>query len=225
MFPLMIRGVIIYVAVIAAVRLMGKRQIGELQPSELVITILLSQIASMPLENGKSSLLQCLSSVFLLVALEVLSSVLAMKSEKFRSLLQGHSVPVIKNGKLIQKNMKLIRFSVEDLIEALRLKDVFDIGDVDFAYVETNGALSISLKSSASTVTLSDLKIRKKTAAPPCLVISDGKIIRREFDICGLDDSRLYQILNSKSIKPSQVLLMTYSADGESNIVVREKDL
>ena len=143
MLPILIRGIIIYIIVIASVRLMGKRQIGELQPEELVITILLSDIASMPLQNSNTPLLQSVAAIFLLIALEVITSCLSLKFRPFRTLLQGHSIMIVKNGEIVQKNMKQIRYSVDDVIEALRLKDVFDIEKVNFAYVETNGSLSV----------------------------------------------------------------------------------
>lgn len=225
MIPLMIRGLIIYVVIISSVRLMGKRQIGELQPSELVITILLSQIASMPLEDNETSLVKCVVAIFLLVSLEIIASVLAMKSRKFRMILQGNSVLVIKDGKIVQKNMRLIRFSVDDLIEALRLKDVFDISTVDYAYIETNGAMSVLLKGENEPVTFSAIGMEKEKEAVPCLVISDGKIVRREFDVCNLTDEKLFGVLRKNNINEKDVLLMTYSADGKTNIIPKEKNL
>ena len=146
MLPLLIRGIIIYTVLIASVRIMGKRQIGELQPSELVITFLLSQIASLPMESGETPLLGCVISIVLLVSLEVISSVLIMKFSKIRSVFQGNSVLIINKGKILEKNLKNLRLTVEDLMEALRLKDIFDISTVYMAYIETNGSLSVKLK-------------------------------------------------------------------------------
>lgn len=212
MLPILIRGIIIYIIVIASVRLMGKRQIGELQPEELVITILLSDIASMPLQNSNTPLIQSVAAIFLLIALEVITSCLSLKFRPFRTLLQGHSVMIVKNGEIIQKNMKQIRYSVDDVIEALRLKDVFDIEKVNFAYVETNGSLSVLLKDDEN-----------EPKELPCLVISDGKIIEREFDICGLTKEKLLSLLKAKKLSPSNILLMTYSKDGSTNIVVKKE--
>lgn len=222
MTPLLIRGIIIYIVVIASVRLMGKRQIGELQPAELVITILLSEIASMPIQDSETPLLQCVVSIFLLVALEVISSVFSMKSRTFRTLIQGHSIIVIKNGEIVQENMKLIRYSVDDLMEALRLKNVFDISQVNYAYIETNGSISVLLNQNDSPVTPPDLEIEKENPALPCLVISDGKIIKREFDICKLNEEKLKKILKNKKLTPEEILIMTYSADGKSTIIERK---
>ncbi|MBR2893562.1 MAG: DUF421 domain-containing protein, partial [Clostridia bacterium] len=140
---LLFKGIIVYVAVIIAMRFMGKRQIGELQPGELVITFLLSEVAAMPLQGDDIPVLSSVSLVFLLVVLEMASSFLSMKSRSYRTLIQGHSVLIIKEGKLLKKNMKMIRYSNDDLMEALRLKDVFDIDTVQYAYIETNGSVSI----------------------------------------------------------------------------------
>ena len=209
MLPILIRGIIIYIIVIASVRLMGKRQIGELQPAELVITILLSDIASMPLQNSNTPLLQSVIAIFLLISLEIITSCLALKFRPFRTLLQGHSVMIVKNGKIVRENMKQIRYSVDDVIEALRLKDVFDIAEVNFAYVETNGSLSVLLKNDEN-----------EPSELPCLVISDGKIVSREFEICGLTEEKLIKILSKKNLAPKDILLMTYSKDGHTNIVI-----
>lgn len=222
MIPLLVRGIIVYVVVIVSVRLMGKRQIGELQPAELVVTILLSEIAAMPLENSETPLIQSLVSILLLVSLEVVFSVVSLKSRSLRTLMQGHSVMVINNGKIVQKNLKLIRYSIDDLMEALRLKDVFDISTVQYAYIETNGSISVMLKKKSETVTLEDLNIKASDKPIPCLVISDGKIVRKEFEICGLNDNKLNKILSKNNVEKQQVLLMTYAEGGKTNIVVKE---
>lgn len=215
MFPLLIRSIIMYIIVIFGVRIMGKRQIGELQPAELVITILMSDIASMPLQNSEVALVQPLMTIMLLIGLELLSSVISIKSRSFRTLLQGHSIMVIKNGEFDQTKMKEIRYSVDDIMEALRLKDVFDISDVGYAYVETNGSLSVLLKD--------DAKGKKSTFPIPiqCLVISDGKMVEREFELCRLSRKKLETIIRKKGLEAKDIFLMTYASDGSSNIVVK----
>ena len=191
MVNMLIRGIIIYVTVIFAVRLMGKRQIGELQPAELVVTVLLSQVASMPFESLEVPLLSILSIVFLLISLEILCSVIGMKTKTFRNLIQGNPILIIKDGKLDQRELKNVRYSVEDLLEALRLKDIFDISQVQYAYIETNGSISVLLKNKFRPVTIDDTDIRTAPAELPCLVISDGKIVRSPLDICAMTDKRL----------------------------------
>lgn len=217
-----IRTFIVYFVVIISVRFMGKRQIGELQPAELVITILMSEIASMPLQDGDCALLTSIVGILLLASLEVLFSCLALKSGRFRTLFQGHSVLIIEKGKLKQENMKLIRYSTDDLLQMLRQKDIFNLEDVAYAYVETNGAVSVMLKSDLTTVTAKDLGIKKEEAALPCLVVSDGKIVEREFDLCKMNKQKLMSILDEKNLRLTDILLMTADSTGKTTVVLKE---
>ena len=223
MINIMIRGLIVYITVIVSVRLMGKRQIGELQPSELVTTFLLSEVASMPLQNKDISLLNCLVLIFMIVGLEVIFSVLDLKSDFFRRLMQGSSALVIKDGKLLQDKIKSIRYSIDDLLEGLRLKDVFDISKVKYAYVETNGSLSVELKDSERPVTPKDLKLSVSTEALPCLVISDGKIVEKDFELCGMTKEKLEKLLKKANIKKEEVFIMTADRSGKTNIIRKEE--
>lgn len=219
---ILIKGLIIYVVVAIAIRFMGKRQIGELQPGELVITIVLSQIATMPLQDKEFPMLSGISLVFLFVTLELLSSFLAMKFRPYRTVMQGHSLLIIKDGKLLQENLSLIRYSTDDLIEALRLKDVFDISDVLYAYIETNGSVSVKLKKEAEPATLKDLAIPCKEDALPCLVVSDGKIVKRDLDLCNMTAEKIDKILKKKGLKVSDIFIMT--ADKQGNTLIVRKD-
>ena len=218
---ILIKGLIIYSMLTVAIRFMGKRQIGELQPGELVITMVLSEIATMPLQDDKFPVLSGVSLVFLFVTLELLSSFLAMKFRPYRTLIQGHSVLIIKDGHLIKRNLSLIRYSTDDLLEALRLKDVFDISQVQYAYIETNGSVSVKLKKSEEPVTPKDLNVPCCENALPCLVISDGKIIDRDFELCNMTPQKLDKILRKNNLTVSEVFLMT--ADSQGNIYTVRK--
>lgn len=210
MIAILIRGIIVYLLLIIGVRLMGKRQIGELQPTELVITMLISDIATAPLLNIHASLLQSASVIILLIALELLFSFLNLKFRGLRTLIQGNSVLIIKDGVLQQEAIASLRYSVDDLIEALRLKDVFDLSEVAYAYIETNGELSIQKKE------------QNKNTALPCLVICDGQIIDKEFSVCGLTEEKLDSILKRKNLQAKDVFLMTYASDDTMLIVKKE---
>ncbi len=210
MFALLIRGVIVYVLLIIGVRLMGKRQIGELQPTELVITLLISDIATMPLQNVHASLLQTVVVIVLLIALELLFSILSLKFRPLRTLIQGNSVLIIKDGTLQQKEIRDLRYSIDDLVESMRLKDVFDLSEIAYAYVETNGELSI-------------LKNQKgQSSEIQCLVICDGKIIDKEFSVCGLNEDKLRSILKQKNLSVKDVFLMTYASEDSMQIIKKE---
>lgn len=218
---ILIKGLIIYSMLTVAIRFMGKRQIGELQPGELVITMVLSEVATMPLQDDKFPVLSGISLVFLFVTLELLSSFLAMKFRPYRTLIQGHSVLIIKDGHLLKENLSMIRYSTDDLIEALRLKDVFDISQVQYAYIETNGSVSVRLKKSDEPVTPKDLNVPCRENSLPCLVISDGKVINRDFSLCGMTPEKLDKILKKNNLTVSEVFLMT--ADSQGNIYTVRK--
>ena len=219
---ILIKGLIIYIVVAVAVRFMGKRQIGELQPGELVITIVLSQIATMPLQDKEFPMLSGIALVFLFVTLELLSSYLAMKFRPYRTMMQGHSVLIIKDGELLQDNLSMIRYSTDDLMEALRLKDVFDISDVLYAYIETNGSVSVKLKKEAESVTVRDLAIACTENTLPGLVVSDGKIIKKDLSLCNMTAEKIDKILKKKGLTISDVFIMT--ADNQGNTyIVRKK--
>ena len=222
MINVMLRGLIVYITVIISVRLMGKRQIGELQPSELVTTFLLSEVASMPLQNKDISLFTCLVLIFMIVGLEVIFSVLTVKSDLFRKVMQGSSALVIKDGKLLQNKMKNIRYSIDDLLEGLRLKDVFDISKVKYAYVETNGSLSVELKDDAQPVTPQNLKLSVPDTPLTCLVISDGKIQEKDFELCNMTREKIAKALKKANLTEKDVFIMTADRSGKFNIIKKE---
>lgn len=222
MINILLRGIIVYITVIVSVRLMGKRQIGELQPTELVTTFLLSEIASMPLQNKDISLANCIVLIFMIVGLEIIFSVLAVKSRAFRVATQGSSALVIKDGKLLQKKLSQIRYSIDDLMESLRLKDIFDISEVKYAYIETNGSLSVMLKDGSKPVTRSDLKLPTESTPLPCLIISDGTVIEKDFGLCEMTTEKLGKILKKKNIRAEDIFIMTADSSGSYNIIPKE---
>ena len=139
---------------------MGKRQIGDMQPNELVITLLISEIAAIRLQDTSQPILNGIMAIFMLVILEIVMSVLAMKNQFIRKIMSGKSVVVIKNGIIDQSAMKNVRMTVLDLIELLRGQNVFDISTVAFAVLEVNGNLSVLLKAEEQPATVGDLKIK-----------------------------------------------------------------
>lgn len=222
MFVTLIRTVILYLLVILTVRAMGKRQIGELQPTELVITILLSEIVAIPMQDNDLPLINTIIPVLVLVAFEILISVISLKSVKFRSLMQGNSLLIIRNGVLDQKQIKRLRYTVDDILEALRQKDIFDISKVQYAVVETNGELTVMLKPEYEAVTRKDLGIRAEDSGIPCVVIADGKIIQSDFKDCGMSMEKLEAILRKNKINAEDTLLMTIDKSGNKTVIERK---
>ena len=146
MYISLIRTVILYAAIIFAVRVMGKRQISQLQTSELVVTMLISDLAVIPMQNTGQPLFSGLLPILVLVILEIFLSVLMLKSNVIRHIICGNPVIVIQNGKILQDSMKNLRLSIEELYEQLRQRDIASINEVAYAIVETNGVLSVIKK-------------------------------------------------------------------------------
>lgn len=150
MYLTLARSIIIYIWVMISIRIMGKRQLSQINSHELVITILISSIATAPIEDNKVPLSLSLVPIGIFVALEMLASVISVKSKWIRQKIQGKAIVVVRNGKIDQKALEEIRFCEDDLIAGLRLKDAFDINEVELAMVEANGELSVKLKSDKS---------------------------------------------------------------------------
>lgn len=223
MIAVIIRTFIIYCLVIVFLRLMGKRQLGELQPGELVITLLISEIATNPVLDTSLPLANSVIPLILLVAFEILNSFLAMKSVKFRYLSDGKPITIIRNGKLDRKNLKKLRFTINDVSSALRQKDVFNIEDVQFAIVETNGTLSVLLKPEKRNSTPKNYDKPEKNTGMPCEVIVDGKIIKANFEDCGITENEILSKIKAEKINQNEILLMTVDADKNYYIVTKRE--
>ncbi len=222
MFVTLIRTVILYILAIVSIRVMGKRQIGELQPSDLVVTLLISQIISIPIQDTDIPLVNTVIPIFLLVGFEILTSVFNMKSIKFRYFMQGHPVVIINDGVLNQKLLQDLRFTVDDLLEALRQKDVFDISQVQYAVVETNGQISVLLKAEHDTVTREDLKLKSEPQGFKCTVVIDGKIVEDDFKICNMNKKKIINIAKKEKIEIKDIMLMTVDAAGNHTVIRKE---
>lgn len=217
------RTVILLITVVVAVRIMGKRQIGQLQPAELVVTILLSEIAATPMQDNDIPMMNTIIAILVLVSLEIILSALNMKSLRIRSLLQGNSLILIRNGIIDQKQMKRLRYTIDDLLEALRQKDVFDISDVSYAIAETDGSLSVLLKPDKRTVTNSDMNIICEDDGISCVVILDGNIIKSDFKDCGMTDELLEGLIRKTGAQVKDIYLMTVNKAGKTNVILKEK--
>ena len=213
------RTVILYIFVTLGIRLMGKRQIGEMQPNELVVTLLISEIAAIPLQDTSQPILDGVVAIFTLVILEIIISVIAMKSITVRKLMNGKSAVIIKNGVVDQQAMKNVRMTVLDLVELLRGQNVFDISTVAFAVLEVNGNLSILLKSSEQPATSGDLKLKKEDAVLPLPVISDGKLINESLKALETDSKKIKKILDDNNTVIENVFLMTMDRDAKFTLI------
>lgn len=211
--------------IITGLRFMGKRQIGELQPTELVITILISETASIPLEDSDSTLLSAIVPVTVLICLEVIISGINMKNMNFRKLFTGSPIIVINNGVIDQKALKSTRISTADLLDNLRLEGTFDIEKVKYAIVETNGQLSVMLKSSQNPPSAADLGVKTEDEELKYTVINDGAIIGSHLGAIGVTEKEIETQLKKSGLNKNEVMLMTADKNKKYHIVKREKTI
>ena len=217
-----VRTVVVYFFVTLGIRLMGKRQIGDMQPNELAVTLLISEIAAIPLQDNSQPVLNGIVAIFMLVIIEIFLSVITMKSVKFRKLMSGNSAIVIKNGVIDQKAMRKVRLTVIDLIELLRGQGVFYIENVAYAVLEVNGSLSVLQKNQYLPVEKQDIpKLKIKGETLPLPVISDGKIILDAINSLGGSENEIKRRISPAKIE--DVFLLTLDKEGKMNVIMKEK--
>ncbi len=202
---------------------MGKRQIGDLQPGELVITILISEIAAIPIQDPNQPVLNGVVAVFSLVFLEILISIIAMKYSHLRRFFYGTSAIIIKDGIIDQKKLKSLRITGPDLLEVLRNRDIFDINSIAYAIFETNGQLSVLLKPEYKNATSGDVLGLEQSPDKPYLVISDGKFLKDEMKYCKVKKSKIHSVLKRENTDIKDVFLMTCNDNFDYFIIKKEE--
>lgn len=218
-----IRTVILYAFIMFAIRLMGKRQISDMQPSELVVTMVISDIASLPMQNTAQPLISGVVPVLILVSLELTVSVVMMKSRLFRRLVCGSPVVIIEDGKLLQKQLKRLRLTNDDLLAQLRQQNIFSIGDVQYCIMETNGSLSILEKPSKRVPNAEESGVKIDDTKLESAVINDGVLLKSALKLCNQSEEKVRHILKSSNLNQNEVFLMTLDGSGKLNIIKKEK--
>lgn len=218
----LIRTVIIYILIIFAVRIMGKRQISELQTTELVVTLLIADLAIIPMQDSGQPLTSGILPIFVLIALEIFLSIIMLKNGKLRKFVCGKPMLVIEKGKVLQSEMKELRMSTEDLLESLRQKDVFDINEVKYAIIETNGVLSVMKKEKYETVQNKDLPIKQADESLKVVTVSDGEICYHSLKLCKKNQKTIINILKKENLKLSDVYIMICDESDNYNIITKE---
>ena len=205
---LICRTILIYLCVLFAMRLMGKRQLGELQPEELVSTILISNLASISIESEDVPVTTSLIPLFLIAALELLGSALSFRSQKFFNVLSGRPKTVILNGEIDQNALRTLRLTTADLMEALRGKNVFDPREVSYAVIETNGTLSVALRPERESVRLADLQLKVEHCNATIPFVLDGQVLEDNLHWCGKDRAWLEATAEANALLVSEILLL-----------------
>ena len=224
MLVVFLRTLILYALVVLGMRIMGKRQLGELQPSELVTTILISNIATLPIENTNVPLLSGAVPILTLMCFEVILSYLGMKNRRFRTILSGTPRIIIRQGKIDQQELENLRYSVDDLMEQLRVNSIFDIQQVEMAVVETTGQLSVCKKAETLPLTASDLGKIPPALNIPAVVVSDGQLLPQGLDYCGIKEETVRKLAKKQGRELQDIFLMTCTPAQTVYIVEKEKD-
>jgi len=220
---ILIRTLILYIVVVFILRLMGKRQIGQLQPSELVVAMMLSELASIPMENVGTPLLVGIIPILTLFVAETFFSFLTLKSGRIRNLLSGTPTILIEKGKIIEHELERLRYNIDDLLEELRTCGYANISDVEYAIIESNGNLSVLPKSNKRPVTPEDLSLKPAYEGLPRLLIADGIINKKTLSKSGLSLEWLLEKLKEYDIYATEdVFLATIDSAGQ--LFVQKKE-
>lgn len=217
MLIIFLRAIILYCVLILTVRLMGKRQIGELQPSELAVTILISNIATLPVEDVSIPLITGLIPILTIGSLDVIMSYMGMRHGRIRTFMSGRPVVIISNGKIDQNKMHELRFTVDDLMQAVRSENIFDISEVQFAVVETTGKVSVYPKTKYQNATAGDLGKSGENSDPPVLAVEDGILLEDNLKAAGADRQWLENELKEKNLSVKDIYMLTVlPSEGDS---------
>lgn len=219
----LLRAIIIYIFITVSVRVMGKRQVGELDPQELVITILISAVATVPLENNGMPLANSLIPIAIFISLEIINSAISMKSIKYRELIKGRPRFIIRDGKIQQDELKKLRYTIDDLTDAVRQAGVFDISQVANAIVETNGKLSVQKKSQNTPITPKDIGIETDSADVPITVVIDGKPVTEYFGNVKFSESEIKLLAVTNGEQVHNLLVMSVDSNGKVYTVKKEE--
>lgn len=214
MLSLFVRCIVIYFFLLVAMRLMGKRQLGELQPFEFAITLVASELACIPMNDPTIPIIYGIIPVFTLFLVHIIMTKLAVKSVRFRKILNGKPVVVIEKGNLLPKVLNELNMNIDDLLEALRGNGYFNPGEVEYAMVETNGTMTVLPKSGNKPLTPADMDIKLAPAAMPITVIMEGNFIGA--NMVGLDwlsKERVMKLLHGIGLEQEEVLLMLVTGD------------
>ena len=218
------RTAILYLLLIVGLRLTGKRQIGELEPIELVLTMLLSDLASVPMQDFGIPLVNGVIPIVTLLAMSMLLSCVSLRNVRFRTLICGKPAIIIRNGKLQQDAMRHNRLTLDELFEELRTQGVTDIKDVKYAVLETGGQLSVLLRTAAQPATPEQMRLDcEDDVFLPTVIINDGRLLRGNLHQTGHDEAWLQAQLSENGVDaPSQVFLLSIDERGEIICIVKD---
>ena len=215
LYKIVIHSITMYALLILFMRVMGKRQLGQLEPSELVVTILISEVASTPMAEPDKPLYYGIVPVFVLFLLELLMSLATAQSVRLRTLLSGKPSLLIAHGRIDQTQMRRNRFTPDELAEALRSQGALDLNQVQYAILETDGQLNVIMDPADRPVTAGQMGLGTEDAGYPMIVINDGRVLGENLKLLGKDEKWLEKRLRAQNIPSAKdVYLMTVDMAG-----------
>ena len=218
-----IRTIILYGVLIFVIRLMGKRQIGQMEPSEFVVTMLVANLASIPMQDSAIPLYSGLVPILTVLGVELLLSALSLRSISLRKLLCGKPVILIENGNILQGNLRKTRVTLDELTGHLREKDVLDLQSVQYAILETNGNLSVFPYPKDRPATAKEAGIQANKQHLPLTIISDGKLLKENLQKAGKDEAWVARVLKERHADREDTWLLTVDAEDRILFYRREK--
>ena len=204
-----IRTVILYPVLIFVIRLMGKRQLGQMEPSEFAVTMMVANLATIPVEEREAPLYMGLIPMLTVLGLELVLAVVCLRSIFLRKLLCGKPVILIENGNILQENLRRTRITLDELTGHLREKDVLDPRAVQYAILETNGNLSVFPYPKERPATAAEAKIETRKQYLPITIVSDGKLLRENLQVAGKTEDWVHKTLKKKKADISTTWLLT----------------
>jgi len=207
----------LYLLLILTVRLMGKRQVGQMEPSEFVVTMLVANLAAIPMQDGGIPLYSGVVPILTVLGAELLLSVISLRSIRFRRLLCGKPVILIENGRILRENLKKTRVTLDELSGHLREKEVLDPRAVQYAILETNGNLSVFPYPKEKPASARDAGVQVRRQYLPITVVSDGHLLQENLALAGKDAAWLQRVLKEHGSTLSDTWLLT--VDGGDHIL------
>ena len=217
-----VRTIILYLVLIAVVRIMGKRQIGQMEASEFVVTMLVANLAAIPMQDGGIPLFSGFVPIVTVLGVELVLSALSMKNLRLRKLLCGKPVILIENGNILQRNLKKTRITLDERVGHLREKDVLDLKAVQYAILETNGNLSVFPYPKEKPASAKEAGIQVRKQSLPITVVSDGQLMEQDLKRAKKDEAWVYRVLQEHQATLKETWLLT--VDGEDKIVFYRKE-
>ena len=218
-----VRTLILYVLVLFAVRMMGKSELSKMSPFQLVIVFMIAELAAIPIDDPDVSLANGVIAIFTLMFLQILFSLLSIKSEGFKNFISGRPSVLIEKGKLNIKELKRLRITTTDLMEQLRLENCPSICDVQYAIMESNGQLSVIQKADVRPVTPQDLHLASVEGMLPLILIADGTVYHQNLIMLNLKEEALQKRLAEKGISSYKSIFLAVS-DEKKQIHIYLKD-